>query len=136
MEGDLKHRLERDKPTGFAALAAIGAFGLTVVATVMIVINQPQIIARGNPLYWLLMAVPAAWAFWLMSYSPRALRTIRPMLFLCPFLAGAIALWGWRTGAEMGVFRLTMVLVSLLSLTGGLLYNRSLLVRDGAGDRG
>lgn len=101
----------------------------------MIVVDQPQIAARGNPSYWLLMAVPAIWAFWLMGYSPRALRTIRPMLFLSPFLAGAVALWASRTGAEMGVFRLTSVVVSLLSLVGGLLYNRSLLAREGAGDR-
>lgn len=135
MESDLKQRLEQDKPTGFAALTAIGAIGLTVVAVVMIVIDQPQITARGNPLYWLLMAVPAIWAFWLMSYSPRALRTIRSMLFLSPFLAGAVAFWASRAGAEMGVFRLTIVGCSLLSLVGGLLYNRSLLAREGAGDR-
>lgn len=126
-------RLRRDVPTGMAAFLCLFALLLPTIGVVTLLVDGPQIEARGNPLYWLILAVPALWAWRMMDYTPGILRTIRPLLFAAPFIAGVVlAAASTRTDA-MTPYWVMLALTCGFTLAGGILYDRSLLAREGAG---
>lgn len=127
--------LRRDKVTGFAIFSCMLALGLSAVGLVTLFAEGPQVEARGNPLYWLILLVPASWVWWVQDYSPRALRTVRPLLFAAPFIAGGVlALASQVRDDGVTQYLVMLVLVCLLTLTGGVLYDSSVLAREGPGD--
>jgi len=128
-------RLRRDKVTAFAIFSCMLALGLSAVGLVTLFVDRPQVEARGNPLYWLILLVPASWVWWVQDYSPRALRTVRPLLFAAPFIAGGVLAVASQVRDDgMTPYWVMLALVCLLTLTGGVLYDSSVLAREGPGD--
>jgi hypothetical protein len=125
-------RLQQDIPTGIAAFLAFLALLLPTVGVVTLLVQGPQIEARGNPLYWLILSIPAIWAWRMMDYSPGVLRTIRLILFAAPLIAGGVLAAAWMRDTGMTPDWIMLALTCVLTLTGGLLYERSLLAREGA----
>lgn len=124
-------RLRRDVPTGMAAFLCLLALLLPTIGVVTLLVKGPQIEARGNPLYWLILAIPAAWAWRMMDYTPGALRSIRPALLIAPFIAGVVITAAAMRGSDLIAYEVMLGLTCLLSATGGLLYDRSLLACEG-----
>lgn len=128
-----RQRLQRDGPTGFAAFMCLLALLVPTIGIVTLLVKGPQIEARGNPLYWIILSVPAVWAWRMMDYSPGVLRTIRPALFAAPFIAGCVVMAASARGNEMMPYWVILGLTCVFTLAGGVLYDRSLLMRDGPG---
>lgn len=82
--------LRRDVPTGGAAFLCLLALLMPAVGLTTLLVEGPQIEARGNPLYWAILGIPALWAWRVMDYGPGVLRTIRPLLFAAPVIAGGV----------------------------------------------
>lgn len=128
-------RLRRDVPTGIAAFLCFLALMLPSIGLVTLFVKGTHIEARGSPLYWLIMLVPASWVWWVQEYSPRALRTIRPLLFAAPVIAGGVlALASSMPNSGMTQYYVMVVLSGLMSLTGGVFYDSSMLADEGPGD--
>ncbi|MCC2978473.1 hypothetical protein LK533_17620 [Sphingomonas sp. PL-96] len=126
-----RRRLQQDIPTGIAAFVAFLALLLPTIGVVTLLVKGPQIEARGNPLYWLILSVPAIWAWRMTDYSPGVLRTIRPILFAAPLIAGGVLAAARVRDAGMTPYWIMLALTCVLTVAGGLLYNRSLLAREG-----
>lgn len=127
-------RLRRDVPTGIAVLLCLFALTMPAVGLTTLLVPGPQIEARGHPLYWLILGLPAVFAAPLMEYKPAALRMVRPALFGAPLIAGAVLAFAARvhTGT-MTEYWVMLALTAALTLAGGLTYDRSMLAREGPG---
>lgn len=136
MDGDdsRSQRLRRDVPTGIAAFLCFLALLLPTIGVVTLLVPGPQVEARGDPLYWAILGVPALWAWRMMDYRPGVLRTIRPLLFAAPPVAGMVLAAASMRGEGMTPYWVMLALTCCLSLAGGLTCDRSLLAREGAGD--
>ena len=133
-EDTYRHRLQRDVPTGMAAFLCFLVLLLPMIGIVSLLVKGPQIDARGHPLYWLILGLPALWAWRMMDYAPFVLLTIRPFLFGAPFGAALVLVVASFSGREMTAYWIMLLLTAGLSTAGGIIYNRSLLAREGAGD--
>lgn len=121
-------------PTGIAVLLALAALLMPTVGLTTLLVEGSHIEARGNPLYWLILSMPALWAWHLMDHTPAALHTIRPGLFATPLIAGGVlALAAWMRVSDTTSYWIMRGVTCILTLAGGLAYNRSLLVREGPG---
>ncbi len=133
-EDSYRRRLQRDVPTGIAAFLCLIALLLPTIGATTLLVEGPHLQARGHPLYWLLLGLPAIWSWRMMDYTPGALRTIRPTLFATPFLAAAVLIAAHVAGRDMAAYRVMFLSTVMVCTVGGFLYDRSLLAREGAGD--
>jgi len=105
----------------------------SLVGIVTLLVPAPQVEARGNPLYWLILGLPLPWVWKLMDYTPWALRGIRPVLWVAPFLAGFVATWAAIDRQDTEPYAWAIAVTVALSLVGGLCYDRSVLKHEGPG---
>lgn len=129
-----RHRLQHDVPTGIAAFLCFIALLLPIIGVTALLVDGTHMGARESPLYWLLLGLPAIWSWHMMSYTRTVLRTIRPALFLAPFIAAGVLAAASFSGREMTAYWIMLLLTVAVCAAGGVIYNRSLLAREGAGD--
>ena len=71
-------RLRRDKLSALVTLAVIVAGLASLLAVLGILLHPTRAADRSSPIYWVLMLPFAWWAASLASYTPWAVRTLRP----------------------------------------------------------
>ena len=122
-------RLRRDKPSGLAALFAIGACGVPLLGLIELLLPGSQASHRASPLYWGLLLPFGWWGVELVNYTPRTSRTLVPSLAVGP--AGALACAAMMPSAGDDMAWIILGLSASFGLLGAVSYRRSLLRREG-----
>lgn len=125
-------RLRRDKPSGFAALAAVGSCGLVLVEVIDLVLPGSQGMHRATPLYWALLIPFAWWAINLVNYDRRVSRTLIPACIIAPLVAIACVVVDEVLAAGGSRLSWLVALASvILAFLAVFFYRRSLLMVEG-----
>ncbi len=86
-------RLRRDRRSNIAAGLGVLAALAATLSVVALAVPGPQSVARGNPLYWLLMLPMAWWGSGLARFEARPVRWWKPVLALsCLLSCGTLAM--------------------------------------------
>ena len=117
--------LKRHIPTNLALGAALISAAMPVLAATFILVPHGHLAARSSPLYWLLMAPLALWAWGVISFSAWAIRLLTPVLVAAPLLAAALSVISDPShGDAVALWSLTAISVAL-SVLGGVALSRS-----------
>ncbi len=119
--------LKRHVPTNLALGAALISAAMPVLGATFILVPHGHLAARSSPLYWVLMAPLALWAWGAISFDPWAIRLLTPLLVAAPLLAAMLAVVSSPShGDAVALWSLTAI-SGVVSVLGGAALSRSRL---------
>jgi ribose/xylose/arabinose/galactoside ABC-type transport system permease subunit len=127
-----RRRLRQDRAANIGVMAGFIAALPASLAWMELLLPHNYAAAKTTPVYWLIVLPVVIWTVAASSFSPWALRLLRPVLLLAP-LAAALALMIAFGRDDSPVPFLAAFAVSVMaSLAGWLAYGRSLLAHGDA----
>ena len=113
-------QLKRHLPTNLAILAVIVSAAMPVISVTFMAVPHGYVAARSHPLYWLLMAPLAVWAWGAVAFDAWAIRLVAPLLVIAPAAAALAAVLSTRAGGD-GVVAWVLAAGSLIAACVGAL---------------
>jgi hypothetical protein len=101
------------------------------LALLGLVVTGGQAEARGNPIYWLILAPVAWWGGGLSGFGARQVRLMMPAVIVAPLLAVACLAIAYTRGETITLWAVATVVAIITALACRIFYDRSLLKREG-----